>query len=238
MSVVDPLNYVEESDEGNNIIWYEDNELFLEAPKTCTDANEPNNSFAETHSFGSLFASTTYACFSNSDDKEYFKVSNAGNSYFIGLEIQGLNEPLEYSLNYKIGPDNLLEIKVSLGYESSFAEAEIFLYDGTQKLITKNSTSSNELNLNFVLPKDEETSTSISKEDSPELEIYPNPTKDALKINTKINFTKVEVFNSLGKPIPIEIENNKINLEGLKPGIYFLKVYYENKYVIRNFVKL
>lgn len=61
------------------------------------------------------------------------------------------------------------------------------------------------------------------------LSVYPNPVKDILFFKTNSIVTKVEVYDISGRVLSSNAVNeNKVNLSGLKTGNYILKVYTES----------
>ena len=69
---------------------------------------------------------------------------------------------------------------------------------------------------------------------SDEILIYPNPFSDFLTIDSKIKITEISISNILGQNIEsFEISNNisKLNLENLKPGLYFIRLMNENEII-------
>jgi hypothetical protein len=77
--------------------------------------------------------------------------------------------------------------------------------------------------------------------DNNELNIYPNPTKDVLFIESK-GISKIEVYNSLGQML-MEINNNasneklRIDCSTLQKGLFHLQIIYEDKRVGKSFVR-
>lgn len=54
--------------------------------------------------------------------------------------------------------------------------------------------------------------------------IYPNPTSDQLNINSNQSIDKIRIYSILGMKV-LETEwQEKINVSGLAPGVYFIKV--------------
>jgi len=57
------------------------------------------------------------------------------------------------------------------------------------------------------------------------LNIYPNPTKNTLNIDTSNSFTTIKLFDISGKMLKtFNPENRSLNVADLKAGIYFLKL--------------
>ncbi len=68
--------------------------------------------------------------------------------------------------------------------------------------------------------------------------IYPNPVKDILIINSKIQITKVEIYSVLGKKVKeIKTEFNSIKTSELPQGIYIVKIYSEKAYTTKKILK-
>jgi Secretion system C-terminal sorting domain/Beta-propeller repeat len=71
------------------------------------------------------------------------------------------------------------------------------------------------------------------------LEIYPNPVFNYLTIKTNIKILEIELFDVYGRKIDFQtkVNYNRLNLEGLDKGIYFLKVYSEEAVKTQKFIK-
>lgn len=114
--------------------------------------------------------------------------------------------------------------------------------------ISEPNTSFNIDNEWEVLPKDtvddigkHTTNTaSISQEFIKNFNIYPNPIKNILSINSinNIKIEKLSIYTYLGKNV-ININNPKkeINLNSLENGIYILKLQAENKVFTTKLIK-
>ena len=63
---------------------------------------------------------------------------------------------------------------------------------------------------------------------SPILQVYPNPAQDYIKLDLKDreNVSEIKIFNSLGEVVKSvdAISSGKIDISGLSPGIYFVRV--------------
>lgn len=62
-----------------------------------------------------------------------------------------------------------------------------------------------------------------------DFKIYPNPANKYLTIESKVPILKFEISNALGEKFSSEFLNNKINIENLPQGLYFLSFITENK---------
>lgn len=69
--------------------------------------------------------------------------------------------------------------------------------------------------------------TSVEENQPEQLNIYPNPASDFLNIGS--NHKGYRIFDSTGQEVKNGIEN-KINVEGLTPGIYLIVVQGDNRY--------
>ncbi len=125
------------------------------------------------------------------------------------------------------------------------------------------STLQNPANINFDVPgqfsvtlvaRNAFTSDSITKESyisvSPnqiseknkdEIEVYPSPANEFLhfKIPHGEMFSKAVVYNITGKIVKTYEQENisKIHVKNLVPGLYFCKLYLENRIITRKFTK-
>lgn len=65
------------------------------------------------------------------------------------------------------------------------------------------------------------------------LSVSPNPVKDVITINSPVGFDSVEVFNQLGQLVLKSnaelLNNNRLDLSALNPGMYMLQIKAENK---------
>lgn len=60
------------------------------------------------------------------------------------------------------------------------------------------------------------------------LDVYPNPFSSELRIVSSNEIKRLELINSLGASYALEADLDVYNLEYLSPGIYYLKIYWEN----------
>lgn len=68
--------------------------------------------------------------------------------------------------------------------------------------------------------------------------IYPNPVKDILTIDSKVQLEKVEFYSILGKKVKeIETGFNAISTHDLTSGIYIVKIYSNNSFLIKKILK-
>ncbi|MFA7132012.1 MAG: T9SS type A sorting domain-containing protein [Bacteroidales bacterium] len=70
------------------------------------------------------------------------------------------------------------------------------------------------------------------------LSIYPNPATNMININGSENTSKIVISNILGeKTMEINSPSNSINIESLKPGVYFLTLYDGEKTSTKKLIK-
>jgi len=84
--------------------------------------------------------------------------------------------------------------------------------------------------------------TSIDKFKSLELSLYPNPIiKSYLNIDNpnshKLHLEILDVSGKLFKNLTVEATQQTIDVSGLKPGIYFAKIYLNNDILIQKIIK-
>lgn len=68
--------------------------------------------------------------------------------------------------------------------------------------------------------------------------IYPNPVKEVLTIDSKVQIKKVEFYSILGKKIKVISKDfSSIATHELTNGIYIVKIYFENTFIIKKILK-
>ncbi|SDE74189.1 Por secretion system C-terminal sorting domain-containing protein [Epilithonimonas hungarica] len=68
--------------------------------------------------------------------------------------------------------------------------------------------------------------------------IFPNPTKRFIQIDLKTETVQnVEVIDISGRKHQVKFKNNKVDLEGLKSGVYFIKINTKLASYINKFIK-
>lgn len=95
-----------------------------------------------------------------------------------------------------------------------------------------NQKTSNSINFTVTTPNDIETI-----ETSSYVFIFPNPTKDFISINTDLKINYIEILDIKGKLISDYLVNgNKINLENLNDGVYFIKFSVKDKLITKKVI--
>ena len=70
-----------------------------------------------------------------------------------------------------------------------------------------------------------------------ELKLYPNPSSELLKIDSKVKLNKIEIYSIEGKRIQVLPGVDSIDISSLDKGIYVLKAFDGNKWFVDRFYK-
>lgn len=78
----------------------------------------------------------------------------------------------------------------------------------------------------------------IIQHDESDIEIYPNPASDQLhvKITDQYAISQYAIFNTLGSKVAegkINTETSVINISTLNKGVYFIRIYYNDQYIVK-----
>ena len=76
---------------------------------------------------------------------------------------------------------------------------------------------------------------SLNDVEEENINFYPNPTQNIINFSTTIE--QIEVMDLTGKRLMIFNHEKQINIEALPSGIYYLKLLYQNKVLIRKLIK-
>jgi hypothetical protein len=69
-------------------------------------------------------------------------------------------------------------------------------------------------------------------------EIYPNPSDNFISVNSQKEIFFAEIFDITGRRVIREKYVEKINVENLKPGVYHVKLEFEDgKFANKQFIK-
>ncbi len=99
------------------------------------------------------------------------------------------------------------------------------------------NSSQNQYATNNILSQSPSISNGSDNKSS-ELNIYPNPTQSEINIAGLSNIKSIEVMNSTMQTINVMFGNqNKIDVSSLASGMYFLRIYYNNRVTICKFIK-
>ena len=70
------------------------------------------------------------------------------------------------------------------------------------------------------------------------IKIFPNPSSTIFKIVSDTKIDKITLFDTLGKEILTQTQNNnEFNVENLSKGIYLIEIHSENEKVYKKFIK-
>jgi hypothetical protein len=70
------------------------------------------------------------------------------------------------------------------------------------------------------------------------IKIYPNPTRNEMYVISDLNLDIIEIMDLNGRKLKSQkLENNAINIQDLKNGIYFLKINLDSNYIIKKIIK-
>lgn len=103
--------------------------------------------------------------------------------------------------------------------------------------ITDSSGNSNTVSLTVTITNDvlgvEEFDWHLK-----DIKIHPNPVENILYISTELKIDHVEIYDLLGKRIQlIQGHPNGINTFKMSKGLYFLKIYVDDRSIIKRFIK-
>ena len=110
-----------------------------------------------------------------------------------------------------------------------------------EKILTigvKTSSANTSPQTMLVRFKDAFTLSTDNFELNSSIEIYPNPTHDLLKINSKTNINKITLYSITGKLIKTYKASNMISIGSLKTGTYIIEVSNNEKSYVSKIVKL
>lgn len=70
------------------------------------------------------------------------------------------------------------------------------------------------------------------------IKVFPNPSSTIFKIVSDTNIDKITIFDTLGKEILTQTQNNnEINIEKLSKGIYLIEITSENEKIYKKLIK-
>ncbi len=79
--------------------------------------------------------------------------------------------------------------------------------------------------------------TSISELSTSDVEVFPNPTFDIINIPEHISIDSVEILDMRGNLLQISRYKHKIDVSGLHPGVYFIKMHTPSGVVTKRVIK-
>lgn len=95
--------------------------------------------------------------------------------------------------------------------------------------ITSATTPGQHYDSNMVIDADC-TVAAVSESGSRNVSFYPNPVKDYLTIDSKIKVETVHIYNANGQKMPVlaKLNNGKVDMSKLAPGMYIVSTILEN----------
>lgn len=103
----------------------------------------------------------------------------------------------------------------------------VMVYDGTGNYVRKN--------LKFIV---NELTTKAMSSEVKDISIFPNPATVQLQIETTVDFTEIQVFNTNGTQLISSPFSKKIDISVLPEGVYTCRLLTETEIVSRSFIKL
>ncbi|WP_299121921.1 T9SS type A sorting domain-containing protein [uncultured Winogradskyella sp.] len=134
------------------------------------------------------------------------------------------------------------------GYaENDFFENNYFgfFYDNTNIPLSYDINNVNDLNTLTITAANGDTANyeefvlSIKDNSLKQTSISPNPAKEKININSNINIIdKVEIYSITGRIIKsLNQPNSAIDISNISEGIYIIKIFSSNSFIIKRFVK-
>ena len=74
-------------------------------------------------------------------------------------------------------------------------------------------------------------------QDKRELVLYPNPVNGVLHINSKSNYSSIEILKVNGQLVATFTKQETYNVSELSSGVYFLRVFADDGVTAKKFVK-
>lgn len=135
--------------------------------------------------------------------------------------------------SFQLVSDHFLNMDV--GLYSSFAVADLD-NDGLLHLL-----AGQDLGGLFHFEADPSSTLGMNMIENELFTIYPNPTHNVIYINglnPDISINTIKLVDAQGKLIPVSMENNRIYLDELKAGVYFIELNCDEGVERKKFIKL
>ncbi|MEO5775628.1 MAG: T9SS type A sorting domain-containing protein [Flavobacterium sp.] len=96
------------------------------------------------------------------------------------------------------------------------------------------------INANRPLVQLNITALNINEFENSPFKLYPNPTKDILFLTSEKSITKYVIYNAIGEIIKdnYQITSEEINVTDLSSGVYYIKVFSEEKTEVLKWIKI
>ncbi|SHI73691.1 T9SS type A sorting domain-containing protein [Flavobacterium terrae] len=147
-----------------------------------------------------------------------------------GTNITWYSTPSACAINNNITSKNFMEVN-SILPNSTLLENN-YTYYASQTI--------NNIESSYRLPVTVYTNLGTDSFTFNNFKLFPNPVKDILTLTNDSQIDKIEIFNQIGQNILIEkpeTESTSVNLSKYSKGIYFIKIYSNNKSIIRKIIK-
>lgn len=133
---------------------------------------------------------------------------------------------LSVSLPFLGNAQSIEKFSINSGGASTSASGIEILYTIGEVNIAEHTSTSVSISEGFI---NGDVSSALGVDDleilANKITIYPNPTSGNINISTEVELTKMELYDVLGKKVLKSSYVNKLNVESLKSGIYFLRLY-------------
>lgn len=212
-----------------------------------TNTTGHNNGYADfTNKTASVIAGTTNdlvisAGFSGSSYTEFFSVwidYNQNGKFEKNEKVVSESTTNGTNKTYSVKvPENALigstRMRVSMKYENTQTPCELF-NDGEVEDYTVNITKTSAREIITKTTDKEISNTSLIN-----LLVYPNPSSKVLniKVGKTLKKAKYQIIDANGKVVIQNSFSPSINIEKLKTGIYYLKVFDKNTKYTKSFIK-
>ena len=159
-------------------------------------------------------------------------VEEAGRIYFIGggtfnsqnLDVTGHSDTTDV---YHIGDNSWSVVQMSTAATQRIAigyNHRVYSFGGTHA----NFGASNKA---YIM----DATAGLNEAYSPMHLIYPNPSHDLVYFDAPIQ--ELSLRDAQGRLVQHNLQSQVLNIEGLKPGVYFIQVYYQDGFATHRLVK-
>lgn len=122
-----------------------------------------------------------------------------------------------------------IKTKSTLNIGDSFSNTAKIYFDYNAPIIT-NTYTTNVQNISLG-------TSEISRNDK-DFTIYPNPVKDVLKIQSKHEIIKAEIYDLSGRVLnSLNAKGNSVNVSELPKGNYIIKAFTKDRVMVQKFIK-
>ena len=141
----------------------------------------------------------------------------------------------------KLNNDGTIDNTFNIGTGANDIVWETEIQEDGKILIGGDFTAFNNFSKNRIARLGNTILSTSDIENQLNFKIYPNPTTNFLNFENKRTITKIQIININGQVIKtfnqLEFVNNKIDIQELENGIYFLKINIEDNSIIKRIIK-